>query len=803
MEWANLLEHNLNDLYKNDKRLNEFKHLKSNYDRVCYLIENEYYIKQVDFFLNSLKKDQVKLSEEKSLELSETYRTKGNEFYAKSKNKQAFNYYTLALLYAPYEETTNKATFKFNRPFLLAYSNRSAVFYAEKLYEQCLVDIGSVKTELFGLEKFEIKDIMDVLSLTMKLLGREANCYFSLAQFDKLNELNNEINNPTNHTFALIAKKYIKMDNMETKLDKLKETIKSLIDKADSQNNSSKISPICKPNEAKTEISSCVELKYSDSKGRYCIASRDVDVGETLFTEKSYCAILLPEFNNHYCQSCLRLVFNENEENFNYLNIEPCSGCTSVVYCSQKCKLESNYHKFECHILKCLLHNLGIAHLAYRIVSTTSLSTLKEYASLELSKKARLNETDLMKFDYGKSGDEKTDYNQVFNLLTHEESTHVDDLFKYSLTSVLLGKHFVSVLKSSNKDEHKMASCLILRHLLQTICNAHAITQLRDTDVLTNTLNREQIRVATAIYPRVSLLNHSCNSNVLSSFKENSSIIVVKSARKIEKSAEVYNCYGPHYLKMGLFERQQSLLEQYYFNCDCNSCASQFKAISEKMNKNVNSGLRCIKCGSKQVITELIDFNANKNINKFDDDLKINCKSCNKTFNYKDYLSLFKKIEIELSEINFNQINNRSMVKLNELLNNYRNYLLINQDYSLNDDAKSVDEYFKTFYMSYSKLIDALCRVYCNLSKFEVASDLGEKNIEYIRFIYGDTSSNVELAHELFKLAEIQCSSNKFEKALKNVNEAISIARNVYSTDSKIIREFNQLKKDIHSILKC
>ena len=40
MEWSNLLEHNLNDLYKNDKRLDEFKNLKSNYDRFCYLIEN-------------------------------------------------------------------------------------------------------------------------------------------------------------------------------------------------------------------------------------------------------------------------------------------------------------------------------------------------------------------------------------------------------------------------------------------------------------------------------------------------------------------------------------------------------------------------------------------------------------------------------------------------------------------------------------------------------------------------------------------------------------------------------------------
>lgn len=69
------------------------------------------------------------------------------------------------------------------------------------------------------------------------------------------------------------------------------------------------------------------------------------------------------------------------------------------------------------------------------------------------------------------------------------------------------------------------------------------------------TFDREQIRFATAIYPRVSLLNHSCNSNVISSFKPNSRTIVVKAARDIQISDEVFNCYGPHYLKMGLIER--------------------------------------------------------------------------------------------------------------------------------------------------------------------------------------------------------------------------------------------------------
>jgi hypothetical protein len=84
--------------------------------------------------------------------------------------------------------------------------------------------------------------------------------------------------------------------------------------------------------------------------------------------------------------------------------------------------------------------------------------------------------------------------------MTHEANTHVDDLFKYSLSSILLAKHYLKVQSPKNdecsNDHLNMIACLILRHLLQTICNAHAITQLKDDgqDSDQMTYDREQIR---------------------------------------------------------------------------------------------------------------------------------------------------------------------------------------------------------------------------------------------------------------------------------------------------------------------
>ena len=94
----------------------------------------------------------------------------------------------------------------------------------------------------------------------------------------------------------------------------------------------------------------------------------------------------------------------------------------------------------------------------------------------------------------------------------------------------------------------------------------------------------------------------------------------------------------------------------------------------------------------------------------------------------------------------------------------------------------------------------------CDLLKYEMASELGEKNVQLLKLIYTTSDSNgnsniVEVAHELFKLAEIQCNCKKFRNALVNVNEAISIAENVYSADSKILREFRDLRQNILTIL--
>ena len=59
---------------------------------------------------------------------------------------------------------------------------------------------------------------------------------------------------------------------------------------------------------------------------------------------------------------------------------------------------------------------------------------------------------------------------------------------------------------------------LLLRHICQLVCNAHAITDLQLSSLSGRVASEEQVRIATAIYPTASMMNHSCSPNISSTW---------------------------------------------------------------------------------------------------------------------------------------------------------------------------------------------------------------------------------------------------------------------------------------------
>ena len=62
-------------------------------------------------------------------------------------------------------------------------------------------------------------------------------------------------------------------------------------------------------------------------------------------------------------------------------------------------------------------------------------------------------------------------------------------------------------------------SSLLLRHMLQLICNGHAITRLNLTASDKDKVATEhQDRVATGIYLSASMMNHACEPNIINRY---------------------------------------------------------------------------------------------------------------------------------------------------------------------------------------------------------------------------------------------------------------------------------------------
>jgi hypothetical protein len=94
-------------------------------------------------------------------------------------------------------------------------------------------------------------------------------------------------------------------------------------------------------------------------------------------------------------------------------------------------------------------------------------------------------------------------------------------------------------------------------------------------------------------------MNHSCDPNVTCSFKVDSNEIIIKSAKNIKSDdSEVYvwNCNGPHYLKMCFAERRQVLNEHYHFNCDCKYCLVENESFELTESNIYSYGFKCLSC---------------------------------------------------------------------------------------------------------------------------------------------------------------------------------------------------------------
>ncbi|XP_022916477.1 SET and MYND domain-containing protein 4 [Onthophagus taurus] len=303
------------------------------------------------------------------------------------------------------------------------------------------------------------------------------------------------------------------------------------------------------PNQLINCASSSIKINKSEELGRHVLAVKNIPIGDVIAVEEPYSKLLLKDFIYSYCSNCLELCYD----------LIPCDGCIYALFCSEKCKESAwkLYHQYECPIITMLYH-----------LELTKLNLL----ALRITLQARDIFGIIDKFNKNNKVYKSDSYEEIHFLEGNTHLRNSADLFPRSVTAAvifnLLENHtdFIKDLKQPENDE-KTVKELILRHLQTGPTNFHEISECRE-DYFGDF--ESSVETGAGAFSFMSLINHSCNPNVLRVC--HGSKIVLRALRPIKKGEELLDNYGYHFAVNNKNERQRELKRQYFFDCKCEAC---------------------------------------------------------------------------------------------------------------------------------------------------------------------------------------------------------------------------------------
>lgn len=726
LDWQTFLD-KLTKVSLLDGVVQSFKLLPNDEDRLKFCLNHKLIsTKLCDWLARNAFPDGSQLKDAK---VALKFKTEGNSYYVRKKEDRALDCYNKGLLHATKSELG------------VLYGNRSAVLFSKSCWNECIRDIEAACMNDFPLSK------------QWKLYKRKGEAFTKLLNvssaidcFRKVVELlkdNNEYLEEQSNVKKLIES----LNNEDKKVEN------GVFGEKQKGVENSQFIPVSGYNDAIPNVSKSVALCNNTEEGRHLIARDNLEKGSIIMSENPYAAVLLPPWYSSRCQHCFCKV----------TILFPCHVCTKVCYCSPKCQEESwnSYHWFECGKLS-LMEKIGIAHLAMRIILVTEMSTLLCF--IDVKKK-----TDVIP-GCNQDGIYNASYESVYNLLPHSQNIQVEDRFQYTLAGVLIYK----VLEESVFFQNEVSSDvkyhvggLIIRHIQQLVCNAHAITSLHSkmASASSNLLEQDQVRIATAIYPTTSLLNHSCEPSIVNSFHKDR--LIVKLAKNVKAGDQIYNCYGPHYRRMNFADRQQTLKQQYFFTCKCQHCLLGAVAMEE---------MDCFRCGV-----------CNQRLSVQDGDM---CSHCGTQIS--GYYEQCRKKTIEAE---------RLLASGLDVLQEKQNTSISKAIKLLLKSLKIQEEIYFKYHSSLAKTFDVIAKCYTMLQKYAESLIYLKRSVAITESRYGKDS--IEVANELLKLSDVYMAliqqhvdakdlisiRNLLPEALATVNKSIAVVELTKEPDSEDLKE--------------
>ncbi|XP_032818921.2 histone-lysine N-methyltransferase SMYD3-like isoform X1 [Petromyzon marinus] len=256
-------------------------------------------------------------------------------------------------------------------------------------------------------------------------------------------------------------------------------------------------------------------------KGQGLRATRAVHPGQLIYSSKPYACVVVKGSHDTVCDHCLARKDGR---------LLRCSHCKFAYYCDASCQKGAwTEHKSECRCLKKVAPNIptDMVRLVARI----------------LFKLARLNS--------------KPCPSEEFYSLQQLQS-HTDQMSEQMRNGLaLLANTLRMYLEGEDLDWGSLLPADNVMQLLGKItCNSFSVCDGEFQDL------------GVAIYPSLSLLNHSCDPSCVVVFE--GSMMLLRAMRDIPAGEEL--CISYIDTLSPSRTRRQELLRRYYFTCQCSLC---------------------------------------------------------------------------------------------------------------------------------------------------------------------------------------------------------------------------------------
>ncbi|XP_066290806.1 N-lysine methyltransferase SMYD2-like isoform X1 [Branchiostoma lanceolatum] len=275
-----------------------------------------------------------------------------------------------------------------------------------------------------------------------------------------------------------------------------------------------------------------VEIFLEPGKGRGLRASRSgkgLEPGTLIISERPYCYALLNGEEENHCHYCLA---EERQDE----KLLVCPGCTTARYCNKQCQKKAELdHKCECRGYRQLMlmpyHLRLIGRIIYRQhvrkVETGPLDPLNDLCS------------------------------------------HMEDLAGSFGMDSQLG-HLARIV-----DKDVIPNWAYFQRLFGKVtsnCFAISNSELKD--------------IAVGVYPQAAMLNHSCRSNSIATFRGPN--MEVRTFAHVGPGEEVFHAY----VQKGVTtdRRRDDLMEKYFFFCQCSDCLDHERDLRMRTAKCPNCG---------------------------------------------------------------------------------------------------------------------------------------------------------------------------------------------------------------------